>query len=120
MLIDDQDINNTFHEWVIKKNNAAENIISKESGLEGLDYLTNPQNPKPDLIFLDINMPGMSGWEFLEEYQKNVTGNSVVVMLTSSDDPKDIALAKNYPALSDFKTKPLTKEILSDIMEKYF
>jgi len=68
-------------------------------------------------------MPGMNGWEFLDEYHKldkDIQSKVIVVMLTTSDNPDDEAKAKNWDFISDFITKPLTKEILEDIIEKYF
>ena len=101
-------------------------VISKNSGKEGLDYLKSTDldgNTLPELIFLDINMPGMNGWEFLNEYhnlEKEIQSKVVVVMLTTSDNPDDEAKAKNWDIIYDFKTKPLTKEIMEDIVNKYF
>lgn len=123
MLIDDNKIDNFFHERVIKKADAAKTIISVESGEEALDYLKKVNgNPRPDLIFLDINMPGMNGWEFLEHYRqldKSLQSGMVVVMLSTSQNPDDHEMAKTHGILSDFKTKPLTKEMLADILETY-
>ena len=123
MLIDDNKIDNFFHERVIKKANAAKTIVSVESGQEALDYLkTVNGHPRPDLIFLDINMPGMNGWEFLEQYKqldKSLQSGMVVVMLSTSQNPDDKEMAKTHGILSDFKTKPLTKEMLADILETY-
>jgi CheY-like chemotaxis protein len=68
-------------------------------------------------------MPGMNGWEFLDEYHllnKNIQNKVIVIMLTTSDNPDDEAKAKNWDFISDFKTKPLTKEIMEDIVNKYF
>lgn len=125
MLVDDNKSDNFFHERVIRKCNAANTIVTKESGQEALDYLkgrTDLKNGNPDLIFLDINMPGMNGWEFLEEYKKldkNLKNTMVVVMLTTSDNSDDKIQAKTTGVLSDFKTKPLTKEMLEDVLEKF-
>ena len=123
MLIDDNKIDNFFHERVIKKADAAKTIVSVESGEEALDYLKKVNgNPRPDLIFLDINMPGMNGWEFLEQYKqldKSLQSGMVVVMLSTSQNPDDHEMAKTHGILSDFKTKPLTKEMLADILDTY-
>lgn len=126
MLVDDNHSDNFFHAREIKKQNPATIVISKNSGKEGLDYLKSTdavENTLPELIFLDINMPGMNGWEFLDEYHKldkDIQSKVIVVMLTTSDNPDDEAKAKNWDFISDFITKPLTKEILEDIIEKYF
>jgi CheY-like chemotaxis protein len=125
MLVDDSMDDNFYHERIIRKNNAADTIIVKESGIDALEYLESTRdqgNTLPDLIILDINMPGMNGWEFLEEFKKleeELQSKMVVIMLTTSVNPADEAMAKTYDILSDFKTKPLTKEMLEDILNKY-
>jgi CheY-like chemotaxis protein len=123
MLIDDNKIDNFFHERVIKRNHAAKTIITKESGQEALDYLMEgTKQMQPDVIFLDINMPGMNGWEFLEHYKKlnkHLQTAMVVVMLSTSENPDDRARAKTEGILSDYKSKPLTKEMLEEVLEIY-
>jgi len=125
MLVDDNPDDNFIHERVIKKNMNGIQIVSKSSGLEALEYLKSKSahhESHPDLIFLDINMPGMNGWEFLEEYKKldkEFQSRVVVVMLTTSDDPDDKMKAKMMGIPFDFKTKPLTKEMLEYVLEMY-
>jgi CheY-like chemotaxis protein len=124
MLIDDNIDDNFYHARVIKKADAAEVVISKSSGMAALEYLKlkkDHTHEHPDLIFLDINMPGMNGWEFLEEYEKldkDLQSHVIVVMLTTSENPDDQAKAMHH--ISDFKTKPLTREMLEEIINKYF
>ena len=68
MLVDDNQNDNFFHEREIKKNNVETIVITKNTGIEALQYLKEKkvdEDLQPDLIFLDINMPGMNGWEFL-------------------------------------------------------
>ncbi len=126
MLVDDNPDDNFFHERVIKKGNAAEIVITKTTGMEALEYLKlekSSKDPDPDLIFLDINMPGMNGWEFLEEYNKLdevFKSRVIVIMLTTSENPDDKMKAKTMKIASDFKTKPLTQEMLDEIIDKYF
>ena len=126
MLVDDDHDDNFFHERVIKKNDAANVVIEKETGMAALEYLksnTADGNTHPDLIFLDINMPRMNGWEFLEEYNKldkKFQSRAIVVMLTTSGNPDDRIKAEQDKNVADYKTKPLTKEMLEEIINKYF
>lgn len=123
MLIDDNKIDNFFHERVIRKNNAAKEVIAMESGQAAIDHIKAGNTLlQPELIFLDINMPGMDGWEFIEHYKlldNSLQKAMIVVMLTTSDNPDDIARARTQGILSDFKTKPLTKEMLADVITTY-
>ena len=89
-------------------------------------YLTTKvedQYPQPDLMFLDVNMPAMDGWQFLEAYEKLTEAQRsrlVVVMLTTSINPDDEEKAKSNPLVDGFENKPLTGEELKDIIRKYF
>lgn len=126
MLIDDNKDDNFFHERVIKKNNSADVVVTKQSGMAALEYLKNKENnesPHPDMIFLDINMPGLNGWEFLAEYDKldkELQSKIVIVMLTTSENPDDKEKALALNVLADFRIKPISKNMLNEIIEKYF
>jgi len=125
MLVDDNKNDNFFHEREIKKTHLETIVIPKESGAEALEYLNSmieSGNRKPILIFLDINMPGMDGWGFLDEYSKldkDIQSGIIVVMLTTSDNPETKARAMSWSSVSDYITKPLTKEIMEDLNERY-
>jgi len=123
MLIDDNPDDNFFHEREIRKSNLVSKVITMNSGMQALQHLRSKAEPHADLIFLDINMPGMDGWEFIEEYKKldkELRSKIIIVMLTTSDHPDDKMMAQTNNMISEFKTKPLTKNILEDIMIKYF
>ena len=122
MLIDDNKVDNFFHERVIKKNNAAKIVVAKESGYDALDYLKTGTNTLPNVIFLDINMPGMNGWEFIEAFKDldtELKKSMVVVMLSTSENPDDKALAESHGILMGYKTKPLNKEVLEEVLARY-
>jgi CheY-like chemotaxis protein len=126
MLIDDNPDDNFFHEREIKKANGGNIVITKESGQEALEYLRSEKDthdPHPDIIFLDINMPGMTGWEFLQEYDrlgKELQSRALIIMLTTSENPDDEARARAWSFVSDYITKPLTSALMDDIVKKYF
>ena len=93
LLVDDDDATNYIHQHVIREINFAKHIIVAKNGREALTYLTRKNDYiKPDIIFLDINMPVMDGWEFLEEYkelEEELKSEMMVVMLSTSLNPAD-------------------------------
>ena len=124
MLIDDNDDDNFFHERTIKKFDDTIQIVIKNDGLQAINYLKEKSecNALPDLIFLDLNMPVMNGWGFLDEYEKlsaDFQAKVVVVMLTTSENPDDMKMAMKNEVNSDFKTKPLTVSMLEEILNEY-
>ncbi|KYG73153.1 response regulator [Roseivirga echinicomitans] len=129
LLIDDDDATNFIHQLIIKKAELAEEVITTLDGKQALEYLTNSgqyantENALPSLIFLDINMPVMGGWGFIEAYQEldeSIKKQIVIVMLTTSYDPDDKDKAQQIPEIAEFDKKPLTFEMLDKIAEKYF
>jgi len=102
------------------------NIIDKieiaENGIDALKILEAADHPQPKLILLDINMPKMNGWEFLEAYTKLDTdkkSKNMVVILTTSMNPEDKKKAREFSCVSEFNIKPLTPEMFKNILEKY-
>ncbi|TVZ17015.1 response regulator [Maribacter sp. MAR_2009_72] len=126
LLIDDDHATNYIHKRVINKAEITEKIVDLESGYDALKYLEQTDfeaYPRPDIIFLDINMPGMDGWEFLEGYENlSVEQRSkiILVMLTTSLNPDDKNKSDSISTIDGFKNKPLTHEILQDVIDEYF
>lgn len=128
LLIDDDEPTNFLNQIIIESFGCAEQVKTVQSGEEALEYLTHTCSsdktfPCPDLIFLDINMPAMNGWEFLEKYRKldtELKGKVMIVMLTTSLFPEDKSHAKEIPEISAFENKPLTEEKLDAILKKFF
>ena len=125
LLIDDDKATNVYNSAIVRQAEVAENIEVRESGESALEYLLSTvdgKHPQPALIFLDVNMPGMNGWEFLEKYHEltdDQKGNIVVFMLTTSLDPKDKQKSKEMGA-KGFIRKPLSSELVYAIVKDYF
>lgn len=130
MLIDDDEPTNFLNSMIIEEADCTKYIQIEDSGDRAIKYLVNSEKladnenyPWPDLIFLDINMPAMNGWEFLDKYNKldlNHQRKIKIVMLTTSMDPDDEIKAKKITGVADFKLKPLTGQIVSEILDAYF
>lgn len=131
MLIDDDEPTNFLSSMIIEEAGCAGFIEIADSGEKAIDYLlnsqkfayNNPEYPWPDLILLDINMPAMNGWEFLERYKnikKKQGDHVIIIMLTTSLNPDDRNKANSTGTVTDFRHKPLTKELLDELLNKYF
>lgn len=121
LIIDDDQINNFLFSRIIKLSDISQNIhteLSAKVALRSILENIDANQKLPDIIFLDINMPIMNGWEFLNEYQKIpkcVRNNIKLYMLSSSVCHEDINKSKEYEDVVDYISKPLTKEILFKI-----
>ncbi len=130
LLIDDNPADNEFHKIVINDAQVCKNVKVATNGKSALDYITksgtgvDPESyPKPDLIFLDINMPGMNGFEFLNEYHQldeKLKSKIVIIMLSTSLNPDDSERAHKIKEVTDFMNKPLEADTLRAAIEKYF
>lgn len=129
LCVDDDPITLMLCKMVINKAAFSKKIITAKNGEEALNYFktlkeTNAgeqSSKQPQLIFLDLNMPVMGGWEFLEtfktaEYSDYNTIN--VIILSSTIDPDDLEKAKKYPMVLDFLSKPISKEMLEYVKNK--
>jgi CheY-like chemotaxis protein len=121
-LIDDDETVNFINTKIMEKADFAQEIKTFQSGLSALAQLrqlraTNPEK-FPDMIFLDLSMPGMNGWEFLDnivDSSDSLLKDCKLFILTSSIDEHDIERAKKYKMVSDFISKPLTPERFESI-----
>jgi CheY-like chemotaxis protein len=122
LLIDDSRPGNRYHEIILNELNVTENVHVAENGLQALEYFKNDTQNPPELVFLDINMPLMDGWQFLEAYKKidDTRKAKTIVMLSTSEHPKDMERAKQIPFLADYKVKSLTEEMVYEILDTHF
>lgn len=126
--IDDDPVTLVLSDMVIKKSGFAKEVITAKNGKEGLDWFSAyfsknnaavKQEP-PQVIFLDINMPVMNGWDFLEGYLMKYAERMPeikVIIVSSTVNPEDFLRANRYDIVIDFINKPLTTEGLSELME---
>lgn len=122
LFIDDDEPTNFLNKLIVQELECAHHVEVVTSGVEALEYLTG-SNLRPDLIFLDVNMPGMDGWEFLQHYEKlppTQKANIVMVMLTTSLNPDDEKAAQSNNEISGFENKPLEPEVIKKILTRFF
>lgn len=121
MLVDDDAITNYLNSELITEMNITTHVVVCNSGEEGLNYLrlnqdTTNEEKSVTMIFLDINMPGIDGFEFLDQLkQLKLSKEADVVLLTTSDNPRDIEKASQYK-IRGYLNKPLTVEKISSIV----
>jgi CheY-like chemotaxis protein len=119
VLIDDSEMDNYISEYIITESKMAQEISVFSSAIEALEYfvkLQTEQQEFPDAIFVDINMPEMDGFGFLDEYSKfpeDIIKKTSVFMLSSSADPNDVKRALKYEVVKKYFTKPLSIDILN-------
>jgi len=122
LLVDDNDADNVYHEIVLRRAGYKGEVVVCESGEAALDYLrANPDRP-PELVLLDINMPGMDGFEFARTATPYLTGaaTATVVMLTSSASEADRRKAKALAVIRGYIIKPLTEYTAGELLAGRF
>jgi CheY-like chemotaxis protein len=123
MCVDDDPITLMLFKKVVQKASFAKEITNAMNGEEAIRYINSitVEETKPQLIFLDLNMPIMGGWEFLDLFNNSNyyhLNNTKVIILTSTIDPEDIRKSKSYSNVIEFLSKPITVEKLNYLKTK--
>ncbi|HXA01559.1 MAG TPA: response regulator [Cytophagaceae bacterium] len=126
MLVDDNEIDNLINQKMIEASNICEHIFIHSGAKSGIEFLKNIEKLAkgpidlylPEIIFLDIDMPLMDGFQFLDEFERlseSIKKQCKVVMLTSSLNPQDMNRAKKNQFVLKYINKPLTQENLKKL-----
>ncbi|KPM30909.1 Two-component system-response regulator, receiver domain [Croceitalea dokdonensis DOKDO 023] len=123
MLVDDNAATNFIHKKFLAKNACTEQVVDFQVGQEALNYLSDTSNSFPELILVDINMPTMDAWEFLNQYKRLRHPDKTkakIILLTTSLSPEDKERIANFPLVQEIKLKPLNTATIQEIMSTHF
>lgn len=132
LIVDDDKTSSYISESLLLKLDLSKNVKVARNGREALNYIVaidymnesgfdNNGKSGPELIFLDINMPDMNGWEFLEAFENLKLINrkkTQIVILTTSENPADLEQARKF-GITHYITKPLTQEKINDLLGRF-
>jgi CheY-like chemotaxis protein len=126
LCVDDDPITLMLNEMVLNKASFCNELVTAKNGEEAILYfenllITTNNDNYPKLIFLDLNMPVMNGWEFLDTFIEkkfhHIFKKIKVIILSSTVDPNDIEKSKKHPIVIKFLPKPINKEMLESLKE---
>lgn len=116
MIVDDDTLSIYLNKITIEQTNMANICETFDNGLDAINFIKkNTKNPDslPDIILLDLFMPIMDGWQFINEYnsfKEKLSKEILIFIVSSSISPDDISRSKSYNSIQDYIIKPITKE----------
>ena len=119
VLIEDDQAMNYYHQRLFVKQDFADEVLSYHSAKEALNGIKSLQQLTLLYIFLDLNMPQMDGWHFIEELEKLKFDSNTQIklfVLSSSVNPNDMIKAKQNSVVTDYLSKPLSIETITNII----
>lgn len=126
LLVDDNQDDNLYHTLVLKESDPEIEVISVSSSDDALAFLAalvaGVRRP-PDLVLLDLNMPAMTGWEFIEAYEQRDGPRHIetqLFVLSTTENPDDIERAELDPRVAGFLSKPLNEAKLAELVSAFF
>lgn len=123
--IDDEQLNNYIIQRLLERFDCIEEIVSFEEASDALGFLETEKSTtesQPDLLFLDLNMPGMNGWEFIEKYREAIRPERIsqIVILSSSILDSDRERAEEIPEVGAYVSKPLDEQKIKELLKSLF
>ena len=122
MIVEDDPMISFLHREMLRRNNITEESLTFLNGKEALDFMLRDSSEKHYLVLLDLNMPVMNGWEFLDTLEKirEISCRTKVAIVTSSMNPADKSKAREYAMVEYYLSKPLLdfskiKEAIQDL-----
>ncbi|WP_378187133.1 response regulator [Aquimarina sp. W85] len=124
-LVDDDIIHQFIIKKLVQQLHQQERLLIFSNGEEAINFIKSVANgvvQLPDLILLDLNMPIMDGWQFMDEFNNiapKLKKEIKIYVLSSSDNPDDIERAKEYERISDYLIKPINEHQLKELLETF-
>lgn len=121
MLVDDNEFDQMMYKRIVDRSGFVENLLQFTDPEKAIDWLLDTEVEMPTLVLLDINMPKIDGFEFLDTVTNELGKRMcpVIVMLTTSLDPRDEERARRHEIVRDFQSKPLTEALLRHLATQH-